>query len=324
VRWARPDRRDRSPLAGEEHPVDIRTHDVTSHSLGMVVFRDGALHNSRSSSATPGSPASAPATTTSTTHDGQTTMDLWLVQGERTTRWSATCSVTSSSTASRPGPAESRLAVTYRYNANGIVEVEAMDLDSGQTLPHRLARQGHARGSRAKPRPMQVALLMDCSGSMYGQSIEDARGAARAFVERTLQPEPPDRGHRLPRRRQGTPTADMDRLRSSIDELTPIGSTPMADGLPNARELLRPKAGVQRVFVVMTDGHPDDPTPGDRRGPPHPHLSGVWCHIGVGAQVQQDFLRARVTAQDFHFCNESVELEGTFINLATELRRLTA
>ena len=27
----------------------------------------------------------------------------------------------------------------------------------------------------------------------------------------------------------------------------------------DGRDLLRPRAGVQRVFVVMTDGHPDDP-----------------------------------------------------------------
>ena len=45
----------------------------------------------------------------------------------------------------------------------------------------------------------------------------------------------------------------------------------------------------------------------------------MWC-IGVGAQVQQDFLRSLASRpKDFHFCNESVELEGTFINLATEL-----
>ena len=33
--------------SGEKPPVDIRTHDVTSHSLGMVVFKDGELRNSQ-------------------------------------------------------------------------------------------------------------------------------------------------------------------------------------------------------------------------------------------------------------------------------------
>ena len=42
--------------------------------------------------------------------------------------------------------------------------------------------------------------------------------------------------------------------------------------------------------------------------------------IGVGNQVRPEFLRAIASRpEDFHFCNESVELQGTFINLATEL-----
>jgi hypothetical protein len=42
--------------------------------------------------------------------------------------------------------------------------------------------------------------------------------------------------------------------------------------------------------------------------------------IGVGAQVRPDYLRGLASRpEDYHFCNESVELQGTFINLATEL-----
>jgi hypothetical protein len=42
--------------------------------------------------------------------------------------------------------------------------------------------------------------------------------------------------------------------------------------------------------------------------------------IGVGQQVHQDYLRGLASRpSDFHFCNESVELQGTFIDLATEL-----
>ena len=42
--------------------------------------------------------------------------------------------------------------------------------------------------------------------------------------------------------------------------------------------------------------------------------------IGVGPQVEQDFLRSLASRpEDYHFCGESLELEGTFINLATEL-----
>jgi hypothetical protein len=36
--------------------------------------------------------------------------------------------------------------------------------------------------------------------------------------------------------------------------------------------------------------------------------------------VRPDYLRGLASrAEDYHYCNESVELQGTFINLATEL-----
>ena len=308
-------------LSGEKPDIDIRTHDVTSHSLGMVVFRDGKLHNSRIISKNTRIPCEQTRDNYVTTHDGQTTMDLWLVQGENEDPLECNVLGHFEFYGIPPRPAgESRLAVTYRYNANGIVEVEAMDLRSGQTLAHRLAA-GITLEDLARNRiPMQMALIMDCSGSMYGQSIDDAKKAARSFVERSLQP-----GRQLaivafPGGVLAPPTSDIRRLTGAIDQLTPIGSTPMAEGLRNGRDLLRPRAGVQRVFVVMTDGHPDDPDAVSAEIHRIRSTGGRVVSIGVGPQVQQEFLKGLASSpNDYHFCSESVELEGTFINLATEL-----
>jgi len=309
-------------LSGEKPDIDIRTHDVTSHSLGMVVFRDGKLHNSRIISRNTRIPCEQTRDNYVTTHDGQTTMDLWLVQGENEDPLECNVLGHFEFYGIPPRPAgESRLAVTYRYNANGIVEVEAMDLRSGQTLAHRLAAGHITLEDLARNRiPMQMALIMDCSGSMYGQSIDDAKKAARSFVERSLQP-----GRQLaivafPGGVLAPPTSDIRRLTGAIDQLTPIGSTPMADGLRHGRDLLRPRAGVQRVFVVMTDGHPDDPDAVSAEIHRIRSTGGRVVAIGVGPQVQQEFLKGLASSpNDYHFCSESVELEGTFINLATEL-----
>ena len=51
--------------SGEKPPVDIRTHDVTSHSLGMVVFKDGELRNSQIIRRNTRIPCGGPVTTTS-------------------------------------------------------------------------------------------------------------------------------------------------------------------------------------------------------------------------------------------------------------------
>ena len=187
-------------LSGEKPDIDIRTHDVTSHSLGMVVFRESQLHNSRIISKNTRIPCEQTRDNYVTTHDGQTTMDLWLVQGENEDPLECNVLGHFEFYGIPPRPAgESRLAVTYRYNANGIVEVEAMDLRSGQTLAHRLAAGHITLEDLARNRiPMQMALIMDCSGSMYGQSIDDAKTAARSFVERSLQPGPTSVGSRAP------------------------------------------------------------------------------------------------------------------------------
>ncbi|MEZ4323155.1 MAG: Hsp70 family protein, partial [Myxococcota bacterium] len=310
-------------LAGEESPVDIRTHDVTSHSLGMVVYKENSLFNSRIIRRNTRIPAEKTREDYSTTHDGQTTVDLWLVQGEDSDPLQCTVLGHFEFYGIPPRPAgDAKLAVTYRYNANGIVEVEAMDLETGQILPHRLAAGQVTLEDLAHNRaPMQVALVMDCSGSMYGSNIHQAKAAAIGFAERTLA---------LPNRQiavvafpggvKSTPTADMDRLKWAIDSLTPIGSTPMSEGLYDARNLLRPRAGVQRVFVVMTDGHPDDPD-GTVAEIHRLRSSGARViAIGVGSEVEQDFLASLASGpQDYHFCNEALELEGTFINLATQL-----
>ena len=311
-----------SRASGEAPPVDIRTHDVTSHSLGMVVYRDGRMHNSRIIERNSRIPCDRTRDDYVTSHDGQTTMDLWLVQGENDDPLE--CNVLGHfefyGIPSRPS-GRSQLSVTFRYNANGIVEVEAMDLSSGQTLAHRLAAGTVTLEDLARDRaPMAVVLVMDCSGSMYGRNIEEARTAAMAFTERTLGPNRQVGLVAFPGGLLSPLSNDVRKLRDAMAGLTPIGSTPMAEGLAAARELTRSRAGVQRVFVVLTDGHPDDPDAAQAEAHRIRSQGGRVVTIGVGQQVRPDFLRGLASRpEDFHFCSESVELQGTFINLATEL-----
>lgn len=311
-----------SRLAGEAPPVDIRTHDVTSHSLGMVVYREGRLHNSRIIERNSRIPCDRTRDDYVTSHDGQSTMDLWLVQGENEDPLE--CNVLGhfefyGIPIREAG--KSQISVTFRYNANGIVEVEAMDLDSGQTLAHRLAAGAVTLEDLARDRaPMAVALVMDCSGSMYGRNIEEARKAALSFVERTLGPNRTIGVVAFPGGVQCPLSNDPRRLRDAVASLTPIGGTPMAEGLAAARDLMKSRAWVQRVFVLLTDGHPDDPDAAAAEVHRIRSQGGRVVTIGVGQQVRQDFLRTLASRpSDFHFCNESVELQGTFINLATEL-----
>ena len=161
---------------------------------------------------------------------------------------------------------------------------------------------------------------MDCSGSMYGRNMEEARKAALAFAEASLGPNRQIAVVAFPGGTLCPLTSDPRRIQSAVESLTPIGSTPMAEGLAQARDLMKSRAGVQRVYVVLTDGHPDDPEATTAEITRIRTGGGRIITIGVGAQVRPDYLRGIASRpEDYHFCNESVELQGTFINLATEL-----
>jgi Mg-chelatase subunit ChlD len=308
--------------AGEAPPVDIRTHDVTSHSLGMVVYRDGALHNSRIIGRNSRIPCERTRDDYVTTHDGQTTLDLWLVQGEQPDP--IACQVLGHiefyGITARPA-GQSRLSVTFRYNANGVVELEAMDLDSGQTLAHRVVSESITLEDVTRNRaPMNIVMLIDCSGSMYGQSMDDARAAAWTFAEKSLASNRQIAVVAFPGGVICPLTTDGRKIEEALLALSPVGSTPLAEGLAAARELTRTKAGVQKVFVVLTDGHPDDPDSATTEATRIRTSGGRLVTIGVGPQVRPEFLRLLASRpEDYHFCNESVELQGTFVNLATEL-----
>ncbi len=313
-------------LSGEAPPLDIRTHDVTSHSLGMVVFRNNELHNSRIIARNSRIPCEQTRDDYVTTYDNQSTMDLWLVQGENPDPMECNVLGHFEFYGIPPRPmGGTRLSVTYRYNVNGIVEVEAMDLNTGQTLAHRLSSGMLTLEDLVHNRiPMHVTLLLDCSGSMYGLKIKEARKAAGSFVERTLRPGRQVAVIAFPGGILTPPTGDPGRLAEAIANLTPIGSTPMSGALNAARRLVRPKAGIQRVFVVLTDGHPDNPHDTITEAHRIRNSGGRLITIGIGREVRQNFLRSLASSPtDFHFCDESVALEDTFINLATELAQPT-
>ena len=307
--------------SGEESPVDIRTHDVTSHSLGLAAIRDGKLANARIIDRNTRVPAERTRDDIITTFDNQTCVDLWLVQGEDDDPLSCTVLGHFEFYGIPPRPAgASRLSITYRYNANAIVEVEAMDLVSGQTLPYRIASAKVTLQDIAEGRaPRQVVVVTDTSGSMYGPPIEAAKRLTRQLADDLL-----DHAHQrvavvaCPGGVRQMPTADKARVLKAADGMAAIGSTPMADTLDRADQSIEPEAGVARAFVIITDGHLDD-VDGVCRRIDRLRSSGTKVVVvGVGHSPQTDTLRVlAAAASDYVPPGDSIDLGATYANLAT-------
>ena len=310
-------------LSGQESPVDIRTHDVTSHSLGMAVYRDGELFNSKIIKKNTRIPANQTKEDFATTHDGQTSMDLWLVQGEADDPVECTALGHFEFYGIPARPAgETRLAITYRYNANGIVEVEAMDLSTGQLLPHRMSTGDVSLADIAAGNaPLQVALVLDCSGSMFGEAFDQMMERARQVAKQTLSSENRQLSIiTVPGGVKAKPTTDMAHITKVLDSLVPIGSSSIGHGLARARSLLRPRGGQQRVFVLITDGVCDDL---DLVGPETQRLRATGARVltvGAGDFVRTAFLKGLASTPEDHYSVERpVEIEGAIVNLVTLL-----
>lgn len=114
--------------------------DVCSHSLGMVALNEtGELFNSVIIPKNTNIPCEISKDDYLTTSHNQTEFDVIVLQGEAgiTPRY---CPVYDAyeifDIPARPAR-ETRIKVTYKYNANGVIEVEAADMNSEKVLPIR-------------------------------------------------------------------------------------------------------------------------------------------------------------------------------------------
>lgn len=104
-----------------------------------------------------------------------------------------------------------------------------------------------------------VYLVLDCSHSMSGDKLTQAKSGAVAFAE-----EAAEKGYHVglvqfdsSAKHICEPQSDLGRLRSYVDEIAVGGTTNMADGIRMATEKLGPGPGA-RAMVVVTDGKPND------------------------------------------------------------------
>ena len=105
-----------------------------------------------------------------------------------------------------------------------------------------------------------VYLLVDCSGSMFGEKIVQAKQGAGDFARTAIR-----KGYRVGLIDFGDeahlicePTRDVSLIAGSVEKIFITGSTNLTDALRMVSKRLLKKEGY-RVAVVVTDGYPNDP-----------------------------------------------------------------
>ena len=301
-------------------PSKMQDINVTSHSFGLVAFKeDGELYNKIIIPKNTPYPKDESKDDLTSTYDNQEILDIYVLEGEAADP--RDCDLVGSyqfyDIPKRP-KGKTRFKVTYRYNENQIIEVEAVDLKDNKELPYKEIENADL-DQLATSTETDVALLIDCSSSMCGGAIEDAKKAAISFVENFriqngrvgLIAFPGGMVHSL--------CTDSHSITSRIKALNASGGTPMTEALDIAHSQMLIQGEYENIIVLLSDGAPNNPSSAEASAEIAKKNGIRIITIGVSGADEQFLKKIASSPKDYYFCNQSVELENTFINIATQL-----
>ena len=269
--------------------------DVAAHSLGFVCARDGLPVVRSMIPRNSPLPAQASVDGFTTSRDDQTTLDIVVVEGESSAPDSCRPVGRFELSGLPRGPAgEATMEITLRYSSDAIVDVGGREIGRGLNLESRRLPLDQELERVLNPEPLDLVLCVDCSGSMGGRPMLEAKLACQEFLgdvgSKDLRVGLVTFGGREPVVRQEL-TADLALARARSKSLKAAGSTPMEEAIEAATELLtRAAEGAdrgQQLIVVITDGLLDDPK-GAAAAAGRARAVGIRLMVVVTADSRED------------------------------------
>ncbi len=159
------------------------------------------------------------------------------------------------------------IRVEFIYDRHQIIHVHAWDLLSNQSISSE--KISEIEFPQIKRIPQSVVIALDCSGSMAGQEIEDAKLEIAKIVEAQLSEDsdseiaivtfggPPQR---YPSSILHNFTKNVDSLKEAISKIEASSTTPLAEGIELGIKILEGRLGTLKNinFVLISDGSPDN------------------------------------------------------------------
>ena len=192
-----------------------------------------------------------------------------------------------------PAPARvPKINVTFSYNKDGVLDVTAKDEASGAVKTVSI-KKGAKPVRRQIQKPVDFILLLDTSGSMYGNPLDEAKKACRVLFDEIID----FSLHRVGfitfdsyARRRSPLTNDAKKLKAIVRGVDANGGTDLEEGLKFADEDFYASTN-EKVAIIVTDGDPNS-KPNALNYANKLKRSGVRIvSIGVGRYVDMNFIR---------------------------------
>ena len=311
--------------------------DVTAHALGMIaVSEDGERYeNSVIIPKNTSIPAEMTRSYNFRTRAKDNELEVYVLQGAYSRPLDNTIidkyTITKiEKTSQNPSVIE----VSYKYTSNGVVDVSAVQKDTGKTLPIRIEKvpddmswtDGSPKDQAAATAPpeVEVILAVDLSGSMSGDPVARAQIAMKGFVEE-LDPEFTKIGLLAFADRTKMvvkPTNDFKKVIRGIKdiEVGDVGICNAAEPFTDAYNEMKfsrfdKNTDKIRYLVVLTDGVWDSPHSAIIKAK-RCHSEGIEVMaLGFGG-ADEHFLKQIASTDEFASLTNLSELTGSFSKIA--------
>jgi molecular chaperone DnaK (HSP70) len=319
----------RPGAAREAAPAARRVTDVMSHSLGTIaVSPDGSAYvNDIVIRRNLPIPARNTKSYLHATHGGANKqLEVYLTQGESDAPLDCTILGKYVFDDIHATDAEVIVDVGLSYDSNGVVQVQALQRDTGHRLPMTvepvpddlswLGRPPETRGAASEAELIRVFLLIDVSASMTGQPLIEAQTAANEFLSKcdftTMEVGLISFSTLVAL--QSPATSNVRRLHAAVARIEAQGSTNLTDALEMARGQL--VAGDRKRYIVLlTDGYPDAAESAIEQAQAALQQGIDIVAIGTG-DADRDYLRRLASSEAASIFARSGELVQTFGHIA--------
>ena len=310
--------------------------DVTAHALGMIaISKDGeSYENSVIIPKNSAIPVSMNRSYNFKTRAKNNELEVYVLQGAyRRPLDNIILDRYTISGIERTNSNTSVIEVSYQYNANGVVDVSAVQKETGKQLSVRIEKipedmswtDGSPKDqlSSSAPSEVEVLLAIDLSGSMSGSPVEKAKEAMEQFV-RELGSENAKIGLlsfadkvRLVVKPTKNEKQVIQAIRSiHVGEVGGGNSAePFTDALFILKRRLFTKEDIARYLIVLTDGAWNNPTQAITKAK-QCHAEGIEViALGFGSAVKA-FLESIASIDEFASLTDLSELSGSFSKIA--------